>query len=168
MRKVLIFITLALFVASPCLSARSVRKAAVQSVITQYKGQDGVEVVSIGPLMMKVLVSAAKNEAKTQEDREAVDLLREIRKMLAMNYNEASEDLRAQISRDLASALRNADKLMEAKGDNGEMMQVYGSTDRDGQILKDVVLFAPESATILCIFGTFAIDQLGRLIEVAE
>ena len=51
---------------------------------------------------------------------------------------------------------------MEAR-DGGDSVRIFGVTDGDGSVLRDVVVHAPGSSTLICLFGSLPMETLAKL-----
>ena len=136
----------------------------LRSLVSSFKHEPGFEVVDLGGLGMGLLRMAASAEADDPEDRQALELLRSIKRLTVLDFSSASPEKKEKFLRKVNRILDGEEVLMEAK-DGGETVRVYGVSSKDGSILEDIVLLTAEA--LISVRGTIRADQIGALMKQA-
>ena len=158
------FITFLLVLAT-CISAWAGDHSRVESLVSQYKGHEGFEVVSMGRLGMSLIRGAVRISGDLDaEDRAALRVFSDIKKLVIVDFEDADPLVRAQFTRKLEKVLNKMELVIEVK-DDGETFQVFGK--ESGNRIKDCVLYCSDGALIYTV-GSIDIDKVGRLIEVSQ
>ena len=162
MKKFLLILTLlaplAAIAAEP---ARSVSRSAIASIVSEFRGYDGVEVIKLGRLATGALKSVVGLAGISDPDtREALNLIEGLRGLTVVDYEDASSDIRYRMDRRIERALQKCELLMEAKGDDGRM-RMFGSVDAKGTV-RDFVIYAPDDCALICLFGTMSMEVLQK------
>ena len=137
----------------------------LRNLVSSYKGTEGFEVVDLGGGAMGLMRAAARAAVETEEDRQALEMLKSIKRLTAVDFSEAPESARESFLRKVKRILANDVLLMEAK-DEGETIRVYGSSSKDENLLEDIVILAGDG--LLCIRGTIRVDQIEALMQQAD
>lgn len=166
MKKYLLILTLlfplAAFAAEP---AKSVSRTEITSIISEFRHYDGVEVVRIGRIGTAAIKALIRTTARQDpEAREALDLVRGVRKLTVLQYEDCDPEVREQLSRRLRHALEGSDLLMEAR-DSGSSMRIYGVVDDVTGDVSDFVLHAPHDCALIFIAGKVSADTLGKMLS---
>ncbi|MBQ9701689.1 MAG: DUF4252 domain-containing protein [Bacteroidales bacterium] len=160
MKKVIIALIIAL---TAGMDMQAGTPARISHLVRQYKGQDGFDVVSIGPVGMKLLKGAAHlSKDLDAEDKAALKSFSGIKKLVIVDYEDASPSVKAQFNKKVEKILNGMELLMEAKDDDGTV-SIYGV--EDGDRLKDCVLHCHDGDLIF-IKGSIDWSQLGDLKEL--
>ena len=109
--------------------------------------------------------AAARSAADTEEDRQALEVFRGLKRFTVVDFSEASEHAREAFLRKVNKILAHGDMLMEAKSD-GETVRVYGGSTKDDTILEDITILAGD--VLFCIRGTIRTDQIEALMQQAN
>ena len=162
MKKFLLILTLlmplAAFAAEP---AKSVSRSAIASIVSEFRHYDGVEVVKLGRLATGALKGVVSAVGITDPDtREALKLIEGLKGLTVVEYEDAPSDIRYRMDRRIERALQKCELLMEAKEDDGTM-RMFGSVDDSGTV-RDFVIYAPDSGTLICLFGKMSMDVLQK------
>ena len=167
MKKLLILFVLTLLPLAASASRpvnRTVSKARLTALISEMRGYDGVEAVRLGALPTAAIKSILRATARRDEDaREALKLLRGVRRVSVLDYEDCSPAVRERIADRLDRALVRSELLMEAKGDDSAM-QIFGVVDEKTGTVRDFVLHAPDDYTLICIFGSISMDAVGKVL----
>lgn len=167
MKKLLILFVLTLLPLAASASfpvKQTVSKARLTALISEMRGYDGVEVVRLGALPTAAFKSILRVAARRDEDaREALRLLRGVRRVSVLDYEDCSTAVRERISARLDRALVGSELLMEAKGDDSAM-QIFGVVDDKTGTVRDFVLHAPDDCTLICIFGSISMDAVSKVL----
>ena len=143
---------------------KPVSKAKITAVISEFRRYDGVEVVRLG----RVATAAIKGvmRASTHDDpeaREALALMRRIKRFEVFEYDDCAPEVRERIARRLDDALSGSDLLMEAK-DGGSSMRMFGVLDEKTDQVRDFVIHSPENGALICLFGSIPLDAVGKMM----
>ena len=144
---------------------KKVNTGAVTSLVREYNVYPGFEVVSVGGLGLGLVRMIAKASAETEEDRQVLEVLDGLRKVIVVEYEDADDDRRDSFNRKAASLLENAEKIVEVKED-GETLNVYATSASGGERLDDLIVFIPEDCTLICLFGSISSDKIADIIEM--
>ncbi len=162
MKKFLLILTLlaplAAIAAEP---PRSASRSAIASIVSEFHGYDGVEVVKLGRLATGALKSVVSLAGISDPDtREALKMIEGLKGLTVVEYEDAPSDIRYRMDRRIERALQKCELLMEAKGDDGRM-RMFGSVDKKGTV-RDFVIYAPDDCSLICLFGTMSMDVLQK------
>jgi hypothetical protein len=164
-KKILLFLCLLLpLAASAGTPAKKVSKTKVTSVIAEARRYEGVEVVRLGRVAtaaLKGLVRAASRE--DPDAREALQLMRGVKNLTVLDYDDCAPAVRERLARRLDEALGGSELLMEAKESGGTSMQMFGILDEQTDLVRDFVIHAPSEGALICIFGSIPMDVLGKV-----
>ena len=164
-KKILLFLCLLLpLAASAGTPAKKVSKTKVTSVIAEARRYEGVEVVRLGRVAtaaLKGLVRAASRE--DPDAREALQLMRGVKNLTVLDYDDCAPAVRERLARRLDEALGGSELLMEAKESGGTSMQMLGILDEQTDLVRDFVIHAPSEGALICIFGSIPMDVLGKV-----
>ena len=160
MKKVIIALIIALTAGMDMLAGNPAR---INQLVRQYKGQDGFEVVSIGPVGMKLLKGAVHLSGDLDdEDRAALKSFSGVEKLVIVDYEEANASVKAQFNKKVEKILNGMELLLEAR-DNGETVRIYGQ-EKDGR-LKDCILYSSDGG-LLYMKGSIDWSQLSDFKEL--
>lgn len=138
------------------------KPAKVQTLINEYRHQDGFETISIGPLGMSLLRSFVRHSGDVdQEDLEVLRSFDSIRRVTIVDFEDAEASVRARFTRKLERLLDGMELILEAK-DDGDRLSIYGIED-DGQV-RDCIFYSPDGM-LLCVKGSV---NLEKLLETAN
>ena len=137
----------------------------IRTLVNEYRYEPGVEVVDLGGLGLGLLKAALRTQAKNDDDRKAMDVLRSIKRLTVLDFSDAADNLKERFFRKARRILSDEDLLLEAR-DGGEAVRIYGMSSDDGNLLQDVVILAEE--TLITVKGKIRMDQIGELIKTAE
>ena len=165
MKKILITLLMILSLGTAAQAGKANQNPQLRNLITSYKGTEGFEIVDFGGVAMSLLRAAARTAVETEEDRQALELFKGIKRFTVVDFSEASDHAREAFLRKANRILDHGEMLLEAK-DGGETVRIYGASTKDENLLEDIVLLA-EDALIL-VRGTIRIDQVGALMQQAN
>lgn len=166
MNRIILFFALALLplAASAAQPSRTLSKTDLASIISEFRGYDGVEVVKLNRLATGAIKGVVRIAAKSDPDaREALKVMRGLKKLTVLEYEDAAPEVRNRINMRVAQALDGSELLMEAK-DGDSAMQVFGIVDDANGLVRDFVLHAPNDCALICLFGSMSMDTLGKLM----
>lgn len=169
MKKFTMILAAALLLVCPVstLHAGSLSKSRVRSVVSEYKGRQGFEVINVGSFLMTTLRNGLRIAllAEPDEDTKAVlDLTRHIKSCIVVDYEDADISDKADFSRRISKKLSRHELLMEAK-DDGDNVRIYGIANDDKGKVSDVVVDVAGEA-LICLFGSISTDDIARLAEL--
>ena len=166
MKRLLLLIVLAqlpLAASASYPATKKVSKTRINSDISEVRRYDGVEVVRLGRLGTSAIRGLVRLAAREDPDaREALTVLRGVKNLTVMEYEDCAPAVRERIVRRLDAALDGSELLMEAK-DDGTAMRVYGIVDEQTDRVRDFVIHTPSEHALICIFGSIPMDVLGKL-----
>ena len=96
------------------------------------------------------------------DGREVLKLMKGIRSITVLNYEDCSQSDRDKISRKLERALSGSEVLIEAS-DGGEKMRIYGLVDEKTDKVRDFVMYTPSDCALICIFGSISMDAIAKI-----
>jgi len=138
-------------------------KEKIIRVMDQYGHEDGVESIKLGRMALAALRGAARiGAAGDRESQEAIDFLSNVKTLYILEYDSCGNTLKNEIDRKVTSALKNAELLMEAN-DGTDKMKIYSNFSEKNNTISDFILYTPSEHAIICITGTFSIDDLSNL-----
>lgn len=137
-----------------------ISKRKVSSVISQYRGKQGVEVVDLGYIGTSLIKSLA-SFSSDKEDKDALMLLKGLKGITVFSYEDATAELKKKINSHLEKILKEAEILMEAK-EEGETMRIYGTYNEKTGKVSDVAMFSPTEGTFVYLVGSFNMDEITK------
>lgn len=153
MKKILLSLTLLL--SGVLLWAGTPEK--MQTVINEYRHQDGFDTISIGPLGMTLMKGIIRfSDDVDQEDLAMLRSFDSIRRVTIVGFEEADEAVRSRFTRKVEKLLSRMELILEAK-DDGNRMSIYG-IDEGGRV-RDCILYSPDSM-LICVKGSLNVEQL--------
>ena len=172
MKKIISIILLIVVMAGTGISqaaapAGKVDSEAMTALISKYQNKDGFTIMSVGGVALGFIKMLADATAESKEDKEALDILDGIRKFVIVEYADASDEKKAAFDKDLSELLKDADKLIEVK-ENGDNLDIYGTISKDGKRIQDFIINAQNGHSVICIFGSIKIEDLGGVMDVAS
>ena len=171
MKRLITIVLLAAFTVGSALPGaaaadrKKVNTGAVAGLVREYNVYPGFEVVSVGGLGLGLVRMIAKASAESEEERVALEILDGLRKVIVVEYEGADENRKDSFSRKVARLLENAEKIVEVKED-GETLDIYGTSASGGERLDDLIVFIPEDCTLICLFGSISSDKIADIIEM--
>lgn len=170
MKKLIIALFLAIV---PVLSfagtgGRTVHKEKILTIISEYRHQDGVDVVRLGSLGTSLAKTVAKIALEVDGDpeaREIVKMIKGVKSIAVVDFEDAAPSVRDSFNSKLQRAFANSDLLMEVKDDE-DQVYIYGLVDQAGDIVQDFVMYVPNDCALICLFGSISIDAVARLAEI--
>lgn len=163
MKRILFFLlsVIVLFQAIPVsgLAGTVTAEKTVRALVHKYRQYDGVETINIGGLLMAV--------ARITCDGEDAEILKHIDKVTVFSAEEASQDLKSEISRDFGNLLSDRmtgfEKMMEVK-DSGDEMSVFVKMSGDDAI-SELLMVSRSEAVIVYIVGQIPLSLLSKIVE---
>lgn len=136
----------------------------ITALVSDFSGQEGFEVVRVGRLGMGLVKSLMRRAVRESGDEEVLGLLRGIKSVSVVHFEDAAPGVKARFVRRLDRMLEGVDLLMEAKSD-GEEMRVFGVVDEDGSKVTDFVAYSPKDCVLICLYGSMSTRQLAKIME---
>lgn len=172
MKKIIAMVMLVVMTAGTGIIHASAQKGMIDStailkVVRKYQGEEGFETVTFGNLAVGLVKLVANAAAETPEDKAALDIMDGINKFVAVEYYDAEASVKASFNKEISALLAGAEKIVEVK-DDGDSVDIYGTLSKDGEKIRDIIIHVPEESSILCIFGTVDINDLGKVMKAAD
>ena len=120
----------------------------LRTLVNEFRNEPGFEMVDMGPVALGLIRAAARGEVKTEDDRKALQVFKDIKRLTILDFSDAEEEM-----------------LMEAK-DGGETVRIYGMSNAAGDILEDIILLADDA--LISVRGKIRADLVGELVNQAE
>ena len=120
MKRLITIVLLAAFTVGSALPGaaaadrKKVNTGAVSGLVREYNVYPGFEVVSVGGLGLGLVRMIAKASAETEEDRQVLEVLDGLRKVIVVEYEDADDDRRDSFNRKAESLLENAEKIQHS------------------------------------------------------
>lgn len=143
----------------------SVPKDRLMTLISEYSGKEGFEVVKIGSFGTEALKTFMRLSVSDDDSEEAQIILKAmkgIRKMAIVEYDKCNEKTRDSFNSKLEKALSSSELLIEAK-DGSDAMKIYGIYNEDENTIHDFVMFAPNDCALICLLGSIPLDSINEL-----
>lgn len=149
------------------LSAKSDKRGVPQEqlvdLISEYKGEDGFDLINLGYLAttaVRKLVSLNADE----DSKEIARIVGRIRRLVVADFEDCSDKVRRELKSGVDELLSSADLLMEIRDDE-DVMQMYGVLDEKSENIRNFVLYAPEDCALICLFGSIPLDAISDLMS---
>lgn len=147
--------------------SKKVNPGAVTSLVKEYYGTEGFEIVSIGSFGLGLTRIIAKASADTPEDREMLGILDNLNRVVVVDFEEADGGHKGSFVKKISALLENAEKIIEIK-DGGETFNLYGTSSEGGERIDDIIIFVPEDCALICLFGSISAQKIADIIEIAN
>lgn len=147
---------------------KAVPKEKILTLISEYRGQDGFDVVRLGPLGTTLARSVAKIALKVDGDDETAEILKlvnGIRSIAVVDYEDCASSVKDSFNAKLGRILNGTDLLMEVKDDEDHVF-IYGVVDEAGDKVQNFVLHVPADCALICMFGTISMDTVAKIAEL--
>lgn len=172
MKKIIAMVMLVVMTVGAGISHAAAQKgrldsSAIMKLVDKYKGEDGFETVTFGNLAVGLAKMVANATVQTPEDKAALDMLSGIRKFVAVEYEDASASAKASFDKEISALLAGAEKIVEVK-DGGDSVDIYGTLSEDGDKISDIIIHVPEESSVVCLFGTLDVKDLGTVMKTAN
>ena len=172
MKKIIVMVILVAMTAGTGIIHASAQKgkidsAAIMKVVEKYQREEGFETVTFGNLAVGLVKLVANVAARTPEDKAALDIMDGINKFVAVEYYDAEASVKASFNKEISALLAGAEKIVEVKED-GDSVDIYGTLSKDGDKISDIIIHVPEESSIVCIFGTVDVKDLGEVVKTAN
>ena len=137
----------------------------LRTLVNEFRDEPGFEMVDMGPIALGLIRAAARGEAKTEEDRKALQIFKDIKHLTVLDFSDAEAARKEKFLRKAKRVLADEEVLMEAK-DEGETVRVYGMSNAAGDILEDIIILAGDA--LISVRGKIRADLIGELVNQAE
>ena len=135
----------------------------IGGIVKQYSGREGFEVRNLGRFLLGAFRAAAFLDSDLdEEDRAALDAFSGIKRLVIVDFEEASEADKTSFRRKVEKVLDKMELIMETK-DSGETIRIYGIEEDNN--LKDVILYGSDG-TLLSVSGSIGLEHIGELMEM--
>lgn len=179
-KKFLLIITLVLAAAVFCPAqakpeGKKVPRTAINALINDYRHHDEFESINLGKFMTYLVKKAGAislydddmDGQEMEEARLAFNAMKSIKGITVADYEDCSPKVRRDFNRKMSRLLDGVELLMSAKDDD-ESVYIYGYVSGDGTKVKDLVIFAPDGGSLICLYGTIDMDNVGKLVNAAK
>ncbi len=146
---------------------KKVNSGTVADLVREYNLYPGFDVVSVGGLGLGLVRMIAKASAETPEERAVMGVLDGLRKVIVVEYEEAECSRKDSFNRKVSVLLDDAEKMVEVK-DDGETVNIYGTSSSDGEYIDDLIVFIPEDCTLVCLFGRVSAEKVADILQMAN
>lgn len=167
MKNSIYLITLAVLLMCGCQvrakEATSDSNSRISGLVSEYSLRSDFEVIRLGRLGLGLVKSILRSNMD-EEDMEVLDLIKDVRKVVVANYGDCEESVRSEFTSRLSQLLDKDCLLLEAK-DSGEKVQIYGEASESGDKITNLIINAPESGALICIYGSISTETLSRAIQ---
>ena len=136
----------------------------IRTLMNEFRDEPGFEVVDMGPVALGLIRAAARGEVKTEDDRKALQVFKDIKRLTILDFSDAEASRKEKFLRKAKRVLAEEEMLMEAK-DGGETVRIYGLSNVS-DILEDVIILAGDA--LISVHGKIRADLVGELINQAE
>ena len=137
----------------------------LRTLVNEFRDEPGFEVVDMGPVALGLIRAAARGEVKTEEDRKALQIFKDIKHLTVLDFSDAEASRKEKFLRKATRVLSEEEVLLEAK-DDGETVRVYGMSNAAGDILEDIIILAGDA--LISVRGKIRADLIGELVNQAE
>lgn len=146
---------------------KKVNSGTVADLVREYNLYQGFDVVSVGGLGLGLVRMIAESAAETSEERTLMGILDGLKKVIVVEYEEADGGRKDAFNREISVLLDDAEKMVEVK-DDGETVNIYGSSSSDGEHIDDLIIFIPEECTLVCLFGRVSAEKVADILKMAD
>lgn len=167
MKKLILLLLLLLPLAASAVqpAGKTVPRAQLSAAISECRRYEGVETVRLGRLATAAVKGIVRTAGKSDPDaRKALDLMRGVKRLTVLQYDDCSPEDRERIVRRLNQALDGSELLMEAK-DGSSSMRMFGIVDDASGEVRDFVIHAPGECALIYVLGAIPMDSLGKLMS---
>ena len=137
----------------------------LRTLVNEFRDEPGFEMVDMGPVALGLIRAAARTEAKNEEDRKALQIFKDIKRLTVLDFSDAEEARKEKFLRKAKRVLADEEVLLEAK-DGGETVRVYGMSNVAGDILEDIIILAGDA--LISVRGKIRADLIGELVNQTE
>ena len=148
-------------------NAQTKVSSSIISIVNEYESEPGCDVVSVGKLGLDIIRIIGKLSTDSKEDKDVLSVFDGINKILVVDYEEMEAVKRQELNSRFANVLDGMEKIIEVK-DEEDTLLVYGTTGKDGDSLKDVIVYIPEDGALICFRGSVNFDKLADLIKATN
>ena len=168
MKKIVLILLLSLLpLAAPAQRTKALPRQKVTTLVSDFSGEYGFEVVRVGRLGLGVVKAAMRKAIRASGDDEAAaafKIISGVKSVSIVEYGDARPQIKERFERRLHRMLDDVDLLMEAK-DDGTNMRVFGVVDEDGGEVRDFMAFSPNDCVLICLYGSMSMRELARLMK---
>ncbi len=137
-------------------------------LVHSYSPKDGFEVVSVGKFGINIAKVFAKKAAETKEEKkEIMEFMDGLQQMVIVDFEDAASAQKDEFKSRIADFLKNSEKIVEMK-DNGESMNIYGSSSNDGETIDDLIMYVPEDCALICLLGRISAKNIADMMASSK
>ena len=162
MKKILITLLMILSLGTGAQAGKPRQNTQLRTLVASYRGTEGFEVADFGGAALSLMKAAARSAVDTEEDRQALEVFKGLKRFTVVDFSDASEHAREAFLRKVNRILGHGDMLLEAKSD-GETIRIFGGPTKDENILQDIAILTGD--VLVCIRGTIRTDQVEELMR---
>ena len=162
MKKILITLLMILSLGTGAQAGKPRQNTQLRTLVASYRGTEGFQVVDLGGAALGLMKAAARSAAETEEDRQALEVFRGLKRFTVVDFSDAPEHVRESFLRKVNRILSHGEMLMEAKSD-GETVCIYGGPAKNENLLQDITILGGD--VLICIRGTIRVDQIEELMR---
>lgn len=160
-KKVLSILTALLLL--PLLCGAQNQSSQLHSLVGNYKGTEGFEVISIGRPFIGLAKLFLRTQVEDAEEKALLDALGGVSRLTVVDYEDAPAKVKAEFARKVSRILKDEDLLMEAV-DGTDKVCIYGILSEDGNTIRDVILHEKGDGSLISFTGSIQADKIGTLI----
>lgn len=135
----------------------------MSTVISECRRYDGVEALNLGRFTTSALRGVIRVAGIGDSDvKDALRLMKGIRGVSIMDYDDCSSEDKEEISRIIERALSDSEVLMEAS-DAGDKIKIYGKVDDNGDMVRDFVLYSSSECALICVNGAISMETVAKI-----
>lgn len=144
-------------------TGKSVTSPQIASVISECSQYDGVETITLGRFATSALRGVIRVSGAGDNDiKDALRVMKGIRGISIMEYDDCSSDDKAEITSIIRQALSEREVLLEAS-DEGDKIELYGNVDDNGDMVRDFVLYSSSECALIYIKGAVSMETVARI-----
>ena len=146
---------------------KCISQESLMQIIDTYGNEEGFEVVYLGGMATSAIRTMLRIAAHNEDDpevREAIKIIKGIKKITVIEYEDVNAATREKITGKLDKLMESAELLMEVKEEDG-LMRMYGVVSDDSKTISNFVLYVPEDYTLICLFGTISADAISKMMK---
>lgn len=168
MKKIILAVLGLWLTACSCIAEnKHVNTNNVINTIGEYKDVSGVQVISVGKLILGLGKFAAKLSVDSEEEKAALEILNGIDKVVVLNYEDAAEAQKNELNARFSDLFNQTETILEVKED-GATVNIYGTSVNEGESIDDLMIFIPEEYTLVCVLGSISAERISDLIKIAN
>lgn len=136
------------------------------SLISEYRGREGFDVIKIGRLGTSAIKTIARLGALGDDEDAAMvrDVVGGLKKLAIVDYEDCSDADKQSFERKVNRLLKDDEVIMEFK-DGGDICRVYGVMDEKSDKIRDFILYTPSDCALICLFGSISLNKVLSTVD---